>query len=431
MERVPVARKKEHEIRPQRRTVITGMGALSPLGTSFHETWTNVNKGLSKVEVVQDESYKGRIAMPIRFDPDDFLSLQERKIKQRASRAAKFAYLATREALEDAGLTIDNALKEEIDKERFGVYVGTGIGGIEHYYEAKKIIAEKGPGRVPGDIIFKILPERSTSIVNLAWGLKGWSGSIVTACATGGQNIAESMHKIRLNINDLMVCGGTDGTVTDVLMAGFGNINALADKFIEDPQKASRPFDEDSSGFVPSEGAAIMILEDEEHALKRAARIYAELAGVWCNDDGFHEAQPDPVMQAKAISNALRDAGVRPEEVDLYVAHATSTGLSELKEVEALRMVFGEHVSNIAITAPKSTLGHQLGAAGAMTALFAARSVYEGIIPPTINLENPREEFHGLNFVKESQKRKVKVSVGFSAGFGGFNAALIFKEYIP
>ncbi|OGD92920.1 hypothetical protein A2697_05335 [Candidatus Curtissbacteria bacterium RIFCSPHIGHO2_01_FULL_41_44] len=424
---------KEHEVRPGRRVVVTGIGAVSPYGMNVDEMWQNVLAGISRARVIVDERFRSRIAIPMAdYDQAKLFTQAERKIRQRSSRASQYSFLAAKEALADGGHTVNNILDEGIAKSRFGVFVGTGIGGMEYYRQAGKILEETGPKEIPPSTILQVEPERVSSIINLFWHLKGWSGSLVTACSTGIDNMAVSALLIRLGINDYMVCGGTEGEITDIVMAGFGNMEAMADgRYLNEPWRASRPFNSDSTGFVPSEGASIMILEAEEVALKRNAKVYAELVGVNCNNDGNHETVPGAHEEAEAISNALEDANVKPEEVDLYVAHATSTGLSEKTEMEAVRIVFGDHVRNLAICAPKSIMGHQLGAAGATTALFAVKAIYEGVIPPTINIDNVRPEFADLDIVKKPRKKDVRVAVAFSAGFGGYNGVLVFKKYIP
>jgi len=379
-----------------------------------------------------DERFRGRVASPIIFyDPDRFFSGDERSIKRRTSRAAQFSYIAARGALRTAQLLgKKNSQEAAIDPDRWGVYVGTGTGGVEDYRYAAKTLEEDGPRKIPFEAVFRVLPERVGTIINLAFGFRGRSGTTVTACATGLTNIAESADFIRSGNMDGMITGGAEGTISDVLMGAFGNIRALSSKFAHRPQTASRPFDQESDGFVPSEGAGIMVLEREDIALARGVDIKAEVAGFAWNNDAHHETVPDHHGLAKAITEALKMAGLKTTDVDAYVAHGTSTGLNETSETKALVQALGEHAYKIAITAPKSMLNHQLGAAGALTALIAIGILEHNIIPPTINIERLKDEFASLDIVRKAREVKARVVLAASAGFGGHNAVVVFKRYI-
>lgn len=414
-----------------RKVVVTGMDAITPLGFSWKETWGNLVKGVNTAITLFDERFRGRVASPIVFfDPDKFFSSNERRIKTRSSRAAQFSYIAARGALADARLLCDEHSSEvEIDYDRWGVYVGTGTGGVEEYRRAAKIVESEGPRKIPAQTVFKVLPERVGTVLNLAFGFRGRSGTTITACATGLTNIAQSAEYVANGKMDGMISGGTEGTISDVIMAGFANIGVLPSKFTDRPQIASRPFDEESEGFVPSEGAGIVVLENEEIALSRDADIKAELAGFAWNNDAKHESLPDHNGLARAIILALEMANLKTTDVDVYVAHGTSTGLNELSEMKALVQALGKHAYKVAITAPKSMLNHQLGAAGALTSLVAISILKHDVIPPTINIGMLKKDFAKFDIVQKVRDVKANVVVAAAAGFGGHNAVAVFKRY--
>jgi len=302
---------KERESR--QKVVVTGMDAITPLGFSWRETWGNLVKGVNTAITLFDDRFRGRVASPIvYFNPDNFFSRSETKIKQRTSRAAQFSYIAARGALSDAGLLCTNSDPEvKIDPDQWGVYVGTGTGGVEEYRRAAESVKSEGPRRIPAEAVFKILPERVGTVINLAFGFRGRSGTTITACATGLTNIAQSAEYVAKGEMDGMISGATEGTISDVIMGGFANIRALPKNFTKRPQAASRPFDEESEGFVPSEGAGIVVLENEKIALSRGADIKAELAGFAWNNDANHETVPDHNGLAKAILRALEVARLK------------------------------------------------------------------------------------------------------------------------
>jgi len=408
------------------RLVVVGLGAFTPLGPNVDEMWTNYLAGEKRAKLLFDERFDSRVALPIdKYNPLDYFPKRQ---LSRLGIATQYSGIASKEALVDAGIiSEDGSAKTEIDEMRFGVHIGTGIGGVEDYGEAIRVLDLKGPSRIDPFSVLRILPERVATVPSMMFGFRGWSGTTVAACATGEVNIANAAILIKANRADVMLCGGAEGTLTEVVQAGFGNMRALAMGFNDNPESASRPFNVDRSGFVPSEGAAVMILEELEHAKARGAKIYAELAGMHCSLDANHDTQPHNEVIAKTIDIALYDAKIRTP--DLIVAHGTSTKQNEENEVDAWRMVFKEDLPNIRITAPKSVFGHSLGAAGAINAIVAVKAIHEQIIPGTVNLDNIDPKFRDLDIPRKSVRYPVKTVVADSFGFGGINAVLVFKEY--
>lgn len=426
---------KESEVRPQRRVVVTGIGAITPLGKSAEESWQNCLSGKSNfIALPYDKRFRSRVASVVDFDLGDYFSGRElAHLKSRAHRSVQFSLVAVGQALSDAGLLKNGeTLLEDIDDFRIGARIGTGIGGADQYVDVYKTIDKKGADRVDPASILRILPERTVSVPSMKYGLKAWTASSTTACATGAGNTADAAVLIQANKADIMVCGGTEAAISPVMVAGFANMGALSISYNEKPNNASRPFDSARDGFVPGEGAVILVLEELNHALNREAKIYAELAGMWSSADAKNSVQPDPDNVAKTIEFALADAGVDKDDVDLIVAHATSTYIGDLKEIEALRKVFGEKLSRIPITAPKSSFGHLLGAAGSLTAMIAIKAINEDRIPPTINVENLGEEFTDLYIVRgRCEDREINVAVANAFGFGGLNTVLVFRRFQP
>lgn len=423
---------KELEFRPQHRVVVTGIGAITPLGKTVPESWENSLLGKSCASVVADERFPTRVVHEIDFKLSDYFSGKElQNLQQRTPRNSQFGVIATCEGLQDAGLLNNrDSLIENVDRDRGGIRIGTGVGGVEEYAQASKRLLKEGPNRVDPLAILRTLPERATVVAVQKFGLRAWPGTNVMACATGAGNIADAAVLIQANKADFFVCGGTEAVLTETMLAIFGNIQATSSNFNNAPNKASRPFDAIRDGFVPSEGAVVLVIEEATHAIQRGARIYAELAGVCTTGDGKHDVLPDPENVARTIKLAMEDAGVLPEEVDLIVAHATSTPQGDLSEIKAYRAVFGDLLPKIAITAPKSMFGHQAGAAGALNAMIAVKAIETGKIPPTINLENPSPEFQDLNLVPGScQERDIKVALANAFGFGGLNAVLVFRRF--
>lgn len=423
---------KELEFRPQRRVVVTGIGAITPLGKTVEESWQNSLLGKSCASVVADERFRTRVAHKIDFNLQEYFSGDElRELQQRTHRNVQFGLIAACEALSDAGLLNNNGnLIDDVDRDRGGVRIGTGVGGVEEYARAFKILSEQGPRRVDPLGILRILSERTTAVTIKKFGLRACPGSNVMACAGGAGNTADAFVFIQANKADYFVCGGTEAGLSETMLAMFGNIRATSSNFNNAPNKASRPFDAARDGFVPSEGAIVLVIEEATHAIQRGARIYAELAGVCTSADGKDDVLPDPENVARTVKLAIDDAGVLPEEVDVIVAHATSTPQGDLSEIKAYRTVFGDLLPKIAITAPKSMFGHQAGAAGALNAMIAVKAIETGKIPPTINLENPNPEFRDLNLVPNSyQQKEVKVALANAFGFGGLNAVLVFRRF--
>lgn len=420
---------QERKERPERcRLVFTGIGAITPIGLNAQETWNNLLAKVNKAKTIVDDRFKARVAVPIEdYNPLDYFSVRDLK---RLSRATQFSSIACKEAMIDAGIMAeDGKLVRSISPMRAGVHIGTGIGGIQDYAETSKVIDLLGPKKVDPFAVLRILPERVTTVPSMERGLSGWSGTTIVACATGAVNIAQAGILIQADKADIMLCGGAEGTLTEVVMSGFGNMRALPSEFNEAPQRASRPFNLDSRGFVPSEGSAIFLLEELNHAIGRNAKIYAELAGMHCSADAYDPVIPNSPIIAKTIEIALEDAKLEPSEVDLIITHATSTGISEESEIEAVRKVFGEQLKDVKITAPKSIVGHSLGAAGAINVLVAIKSIQEGVVPPTINLDNRDPKFADLDIVTEPIECELKACLVNAFGFGGINSVLVIKKY--
>lgn len=420
---------KERKERPEKcRLVFTGLGAFSPIGRNTLETWNNLLRAENHAERIVDERFRAQVAIPINdYDPLEYFPKRD---LPRLGRATQFSLIASGEAMRDAEILDDNGkLINSIPPMRAGAQIGTGIGGIEDYARAQRTIEEKGPRNVDPFAVLRILPDRVSSAPTIEYGLRGWSGTTVVACATGARNIADAAILIQADKTDLMVCGAVDGTLSGTLMEGFGQMRALAHDYNDDPKRASRPFNVDSKGFVPSEGAFIFVLEELNHARNRGAKIYAELVGMHCSADANNAVTSDADVIAKTIELSLNDAKVCPNEVDLIVAHATSTGVSELSECEAFRKVFGDQLGNIKITAPKSILGHSLGAAGAANTFVAIKAIQEGLVPPTINLDTPDPRFADLDIVTEPTACRVDVVLVNAFGFGGLNSVLTIRRY--
>ncbi len=410
----------------KRRVVVTGLGAVTPLGLDVKSTWKAIIEGKSGVGYITQfdtTNYPVRIAAEVKgFDPTQYIEPKEIK---RMDRFIHFAIAATQMALEDAGLKIS-----EENPERIGVVIGSGMGGlpaIEYYH---KVLLEKGWKRVSPFFIPMLIINLAAGQISIRYGIKGPNLAVTTACATGNHAIGEAFRMIQYGDADVMICGGTEAVIAPMAVAGFSVMKALSTRN-DEPERASRPFDADRDGFVIGEGSGIIILEELEHALKRGAKIYAELAGYGMTADAYHITAPAPEGEggARCMKRALEDAGVKPEEVDYINAHGTSTKQGDELETQAIKSVFGEHAYKLCVSSTKSMTGHLLGAAGGVEAIFTILSVYEDIIPPTINLDNPDPECD-LDYVPyKPRKRQVRCAITNSFGFGGTNASLVFKKF--
>lgn len=408
------------------RVVITGMGVVSPIGNNIKTFWNNLingKSGISLIDTFDITNHKSKIAGIIRdFDADEILGKIDAR---RLDRFSQFALAAADQAWKDSKLDLDS-----IDSERLGVYVGSGIGGIETLIENIDTLRQKGPRRVSPALVPAMISNAAAAQISIKWNAMGPSMSPVSACAIGNTAIGEAFRLIRSGEVDVVFAGGTEAAVTDLSIASFGNATALSTRN-NDPTKASRPFDKNRDGFVMSEGAGILILESLSHALRREAKIYAEVIGYGASSDAHHMVATHPEGKGAqlAMRLALKNANIAPEEVDVISAHATSTQVGDISETLAIKQLFGKQAYQIPVTANKSMFGHMLGAAGGVEAIALAMSIKEGIVPPTINLENP-DPLCDLDYVP-SVARKVKINTGLSNsfGFGGHNATIVLKKY--
>lgn len=409
---------------PRRRVVITGLGAVTPLATGVDRSWQRLcrgESGIARITKFDASNLKVQIAGEVKdFHPEDFL---DRKKARRTDPFAQYTLAATRMALDDAGLAIGRE-----NEARVGVVLGSCAGGMTTYETNLCALLNEGADKVSPFFIPSFIANMAAGEVAMAVGAKGPSKCVVTACASATHCIGDALRHIQYGEADAMIAGGGDAYVIPIAIAGFDKMRALSRRNSE-PEKASRPFDRDRDGFVTGEGAGVLILEDMESAVRRGAQIYAELAGYGCNIDGLHITEPDPKNQARCLNLALADAAVAPEEVDYVNAHGTSTILNDVSETRAIKTVFGEHSRKVCISSNKSMIGHLLGAAGAVEAVFTVLSIKDGTIPPTINYDSPDPDCD-LDYVPNTaRKAQVDVALSNSFGFGGANAALVIKRF--
>lgn len=410
----------------KKRVVITGIGAITPLGNDVHSTWENIKNGVSGIAPltrVDSEKFNVKVAGEVKgFAPEEYIDHKE---VRRMARFTHFAIAASKMAINDAGVKIG----EHVDPERIGVWIGSGIGGLDEFEEQHKRFLDKGPRRVSPFIIPMFIPDMASGRVSIELGAKGINNCSVTACASGANSIGDAFRVIQNGTVDMMVTGGTEAAITEMTIAGFANMTALSTN--PDPKTASRPFDKNRDGFVIAEGSGIVILEELDHALARGAKIYGEIVGYGATGDAYHITTPAPNGEGagRAMKLALNDANLQPEEIGYINAHGTSTQYNDLYETKAIKEIFGEHAKNLFVSSTKSMTGHMLGAVGAVEAIFSLLAIGDGIIPPTINYETPDDELD-LNYVpNKSIQSTVDVVLSNSLGFGGHNATLIFKKY--
>ncbi len=408
------------------RVVVTGMGAITPLGNSVAEFWQGCLEGRSGIgSVTQFDSsgYPSRIGGEVRgFDPQDYI---ERREARRMSRFSQFAVAAARQAIQQAELDL-----EREERSRVGVLLGNGIGGLTDTEAAVHTIRDKGGMRIDPFFLAKMLPNMAAAQLSLIFGIKGYSNTVITACAAGTQAIGDSLDLIRAGRADVVVSGGTEAALSELGLCGFAVMRALSTRN-DEPEKASRPFDAGRDGFVAAEGAAIFVLESLEHARRRDAPILAELAGYGACNDAHHLVAPcaDGEGAVRAMRWALEDAGLVPGDVDYINAHGTSTKLNDVAETMAIKKTFGELAYRIPVSATKSMVGHPFGAAGALESVACIQSICSGMIHPTINYEKPDPECD-LDYVpNEPRRADVRVVLKNSFGFGGQNACLVFKQF--
>lgn len=408
------------------RVVITGMGIVSPLGNDIDTFWDNLVKGqsgISMIDAFDTSRHKAKIAGVVRdFDGD---ALFGRKEARRMDRFVQFAIAAAEQAVSHAGLNI-----EESDRERIGVYVGSGTGGIQSLLDQDHILLDRGPERVSPTLVPMMIANSAAAMISIRLGTWGRTLSPVTACSIGNTAIGEAMRMIAYGDADVILAGGAEAAINEVALASFGNATALSTRN-DDPTAASRPFDQSRDGFVMAEGAGIVVLESLSHALARKATIYAEVIGYGASSDAYHMVATHPEGRGahQAMKSALRNAGITPEQVDVISAHATSTGVGDRSETYAIKQLFGEQAYQIPVTANKSMLGHMLGAAGGAEAIALVQMLRNGIIPPTINLHQADEECD-LDYVPEgARKADLQIGLSNSFGFGGHNAVVVLKKY--
>ena len=410
----------------KKRVVITGIGAVTPLGNDAWSTWENAKKGISGIGIAQQvnlDKVDVKLAGEVKnFKPEDFM---DRKEARRMGRFSQLAVAASKMAVEDAGIQMG----ENVNAERAGVWIGSGIGGLGEFEEQHKKFLEKGQRRVNPFTIPMFIPDMAAGRVSIELGAKGINNASVTACASGSNSIGDAFRALQNGYGDVMIAGGAEATITEMTIAGFSNMTALSTN--PDPLTACRPFDKNRDGFIIGEGSGIVILEELEHAKARGAKIYGEIVGYGATGDAYHITSPAPEGEgaARAIKQALEDADIHPSEVDYINAHGTSTPLNDLYETKAIKEVFKEHAYQLAVSSTKSMTGHMLGAAGAVEAIFSLLTIRDGLIPPTINYETPDEELD-LDYVPNIAREKhVQIAVSNSLGFGGHNASLVFREF--
>ncbi|MCY7494661.1 beta-ketoacyl-ACP synthase II [Bacillus safensis] len=409
----------------KKRVVVTGLGALTPLGNDVESTWKNALAGVSGVGPitrVDSSEYTAKVAAELKdFNIEDYM---EKKEARKMARFTQYAVVAAQKALEDSRLEITDEIAP-----RVGVWVGSGIGGLETFEEQFEVYSNKGARRVSPFFVPMMIPDMATGQISIALGAKGVNSCTVTACATGTNSIGDAFKVIQRGDADAMITGGTEAPLTKMSFAGFCANKALSTN--PDPKTASRPFDKNRDGFVMGEGAGIIVLEELEHALKRGATIYAEIVGYGSTGDAYHITAPAPNGEGgvRAMKEAIRDAGLSVEDIDYINAHGTSTPYNDKFETMAIKEVFGEYANKLAISSTKSMTGHLLGAAGGVEAIFSVLAIKDSVLPPTINLETPDEECDLDYVANEARSKEVQVALSNSLGFGGHNATIIFKKY--
>lgn len=407
-----------------RRVVVTGLGAVTPIGNSVDDFWTSVKAGkigFDHITKFDTTDYKCHIAAELKdFNPQDFM---DRKAAKRMEPFSQYAVAAAKQAIDDSGLDI-----EKEDPYMVGCAIGSGIGSLQAMERETQKLYEKGPNRVNPLLVPLMICNMAAGNVSIQFGLKGKSINDVTACATGTNTIGEAYRSIQYGEADVMVAGGTEGSVCPIGIAGFTALTALST--VDDPAKCSLPFDKNRSGFVMGEGAGVVILEELEHAKARGAKIYAEVVGYGCSSDAYHITSPqeDGAGAARAMTNAMSDAGVTPADVRYINAHGTGTHHNDLFETRAIKLAFGDDAANLKINSTKSMIGHLLGAAGAVEFITCVKEIQDGFIHKTVGYETPDEEID-LNYCKDSYEEPVEYALSNSLGFGGHNASILLKAY--
>lgn len=411
----------------RRRVVITGMGALTPMGNSVEEFWASAIAGRSGIGLLttfDTDSYPCKVAGHVKdFEPVEYM---DRKVARRMARFSQFAVACTRVAIEQAGLDMESERRE-----RVGTLIGTGGGGMPNTDAAARTMLSRGGMKIDPLYFAKMLPNMAAANVTIQTGALGFSNTVSTACASGTQGLGDAVEVIRRGAADVMFAGGVEAGISELGLAGFASMRALSTSRNDDPETASRPFDVDRDGFVPAEGGAIFVLEEYEHARARGAEPLAEITGYGVSADASYLVAPSEGGEgaARAMEAALADAGVMPEEVDYISAHATATAAGDVAETEAVKRVFGEYAHRVPLSAMKSQIGHLLGGSGAVESVAAVQAIREGVIAPTINLDHPDPQCD-LDYVpNEARQVKVRTVLKNSFGFGGQNAVLVLQRF--
>jgi 3-oxoacyl-[acyl-carrier-protein] synthase II len=409
----------------KRRVVVTGLGAVTPLGNDVETTWKNIidgKSGIGPLTRVNADEYPAKVSAELKdFNPENFM---DRKEARKMDRFTQYAVASALMAVKDANLTIN-----EENSHRVGVWIGSGIGGMETFEEQYEIFQKRGYRRVSPFFVPMLIPDMATGQVSITLGARGFNSCTVTACATGTNSIGDAFKVIQRGDADAMVTGGAEAPITKMSVAGFCANTALSTN--PDPQTASRPFDKNRDGFVIGEGAGIVVLEELEHALARGAKIYGEIIGYGATGDAYHITAPAPGGEggARAMKMAINDGGLKPEDIDYINAHGTSTEYNDKFETLAVKEVFGDHAYKLAMSSTKSMTGHLLGAAGGVEAIFTLLAMRDSILPPTINYETPDPDCD-LDYVPNTARPKeIKAAMSNSLGFGGHNATIVFKKY--
>lgn len=409
----------------ERRVVVTGMGAITPIGNNVEEFWKGIKEGKCGIdEITQFDTtdYKVKLAAEVKnFSPEDHF---DKRTAKRMDRFSQFAIVAAREAMKDSNIT-----KENTDMNRVAAVIGTGIGGLATIEKDNRALVEKGPDRVSPMYIPMSIVNMAAGNVAIDLGIKGESVSMVTACATGTHSIGHGYHMIKHGYEDVVLAGGTEGSITPTGIAGFTNIKALTQE--TNKNRASIPFDKERSGFVMGEGAGIIVLEELEHAKARGAKIYAEIVGYGATSDAYHITSPSPDGEgaARAMQRAMNEANIKPEEVTYINAHGTSTHLNDAGETLAIKRALGEASKNVLVSSTKGNTGHLLGAAGGVEAIACIKAIENDFVPPTINYQVPDEECDLDVVPNQGRNVEVKYAMSNSLGFGGHNSSILFKKY--
>lgn len=409
----------------ERRVVVTGLGAISPIGNNVEENWDNIKQkkcGIDNITLFDSSTFKTNLAGEVKnFEPSEHF---ESKQAKRLDRSSQFALVASREAFNNSGIT-----RENTDFERVGIFVSTGIGGLKTIQEQCETNCIKGHNRVSPMFIPMAIANMPAGNISIDLGVKGESLSIVTACASSTHAIGEAYKTIKYGSEDVIIAGGTEASICEIGIAGFENMKALSNS--EDKTRASIPFDKERNGFVMGEGSAILILEELEHAKKRNARIYAEVIGYGATSDSYHITSPSPDGEgaARAMVRAIKDADIKEKDIDYINAHGTSTHLNDLYETMAIKKALGDSSKNVMVSSTKGNTGHLLGAAGAIEAIFSIKAIEEGIVPPTLNYKVKDEECDLDIVPNEPINKELNIVMSNSLGFGGHNACIIMKKY--